>query len=76
MYTYDDDERHAMWDKLEEQAKEIAQLKGDLKAMTSFADLWYFVMDEQPMAFEKIVCEYTPAQWMHQAHLLKQRTKK
>ena len=55
---------------------EIAQLKGNLKAMTSFADLWYFVMDEKPLAFEKIVNEYSPAQWMHQAYLLKERTKK
>lgn len=54
----------------------ISALKGDLKAMTSFADLWYFVTDKKPLEFEKIVTEWMPAQWMHQAYLLKERTKK
>jgi hypothetical protein len=42
----------------------------DLKAAKHFADLWYFVMDESPMAFEKIVCEHQPKRWMDEAQKL------
>lgn len=32
-----------------------------------WADLWYFVMDEAPMEFERIVATYTPARWHAEA---------
>ncbi len=36
----------------------------------TFADLWYFVMDEAPLAFESIVTNHSPARWMDEAHKL------
>lgn len=50
---------------------EIERLRADLKAMEGFADLWYFVSDEAPLAFEKIVADYSPGRWLTEAHKLR-----
>ena len=52
---------------------EIDNLKLDLKTAQYFAELWYFVMDEIPLEFEKIVCTCSPANWMDEAVKLKQK---
>jgi len=36
-----------------------------------FADLWYFVMDECPREFAKVVAECPPSSWMREAAKLK-----
>lgn len=46
------------------QQDEIERLRG-------FADLWYFVMDEAPREFERIVAEHSPKQWMQEAAKLR-----
>ena len=48
----------------------LERLRADLKAMEGFAELWYFVSDEAPLEFEKIVAEYSPGRWMTEAHKL------
>lgn len=35
-----------------------------------WGELWYFVSDEEPMKFEKIVSEWTPRRWIDQAFKL------
>jgi hypothetical protein len=50
---------------------EVERLRADLKAMEGFADLWYFVSDEAPLDFERIVCEYTPGRWLTEAWKLR-----
>jgi len=57
---------------ISEQVKRMAR---DAAAMKGFADLWYFVMDEAPREFEKIVAEYSPTQWMQEASKLKMAMK-
>jgi hypothetical protein len=52
-------------------AAEIEELRAALKAMEGFADLWYFVSDEAPLEFEKIVAEYSPGRWLGEAHKLR-----
>lgn len=52
-------------------ADEIVRLRADLKAMEGFADLWYFVSDEAPLEFEKIVAEYSPGRWLTEANKLR-----
>jgi hypothetical protein len=42
-----------------------AQSMGD-----AWADLWYFVMDEAPLEFERIVTTVSPSQWHSEAHKL------
>jgi uncharacterized coiled-coil protein SlyX len=63
-----------MNDQLREQndlvGQACAELEADAKKMQGFADLWYFVMDENPRGFEKIVSEWSPNQWMTQAYKL------
>jgi hypothetical protein len=44
------------------------------EASNPWADCWYFVMDEAPMEFERIVTTYPPARWHDEAHKL-MRTK-
>lgn len=61
---------------LQRAADEIDLLNGNLKAMKSFADLWYFVCDEKPLQFERIVCEYSPQVWLQEAHKLMKEHKK
>ena len=39
-------------------------------ASNAWADLWYFVMDEDPMAFEQIVTGCPPRIWHSEAHKL------
>lgn len=39
-------------------------------APNAWADLWYFVMDESPMEFERIVTTVSPKQWHSEAHKL------
>jgi hypothetical protein len=56
---------------LREAKAEIERLRADLKAMEGFADLWYFVSDEAPLQFEKIVAEYSPGRWLGEAHKLR-----
>jgi len=36
----------------------------------AWADLWYFVMDEAPMEFERIVTTVSSSQWHSEAHKL------
>lgn len=49
--------------------------EADLKAMKHFADLWYFVMDEKPRSFEKIVNEWASEHWMRKASELMKETR-
>lgn len=56
---------------LRECAAELERVRADLKAMEGFADLWYFVSDEAPLEFEKIVAEYSPSRWLTEAHKLR-----
>lgn len=58
-------------DELWEALDEIESLRADLKAMEGFADLWYFVSDEAPLEFEKIVAEYSPGRWLGEAAKLR-----
>lgn len=51
--------------------QENEKLRADLKAMEGFADLWYFVSDEAPLDFEKIVAEYSPSRWLTEANKLR-----
>lgn len=51
--------------------RENERLRDNLKAMENFADLWYFVSDEAPLEFEKIVVEYSPGRWLTEAHKLR-----
>lgn len=39
-------------------------------AQDEWADLWYFVMDEAPLEFERIVTTVSPSQWHSEAHKL------
>lgn len=54
----------AIQDKLEAQEAEIERLR-------EFAELWYFVMDEAPRDFERIVSEYQPKAWLQEAAKLR-----
>ena len=63
--------RAALEDQIEQQAAEIERLRADLKAAQGFGELWYFVMDEAPMKFESIVCNYSPARWLDEAAKLR-----
>ena len=40
------------------------------QAPNPWADLWYFVMDEAPIEFERIVTTCAPDRWHHEAHIL------
>lgn len=42
----------------------------DESATNEWADLWYFVMDEAPLEFERIVTTVSPSQWNSEAHKL------
>lgn len=55
---------------LKEQASEIERLRAELAAEKKWGELWYFVSDEEPLAFEKIVSEWTPSRWIDQAYKL------
>lgn len=61
---------------------EVLKLRADIKhimgatcdscpATKDFADLWYFVMDEAPLEFERIVSEWAPSRWLDQASKLR-----
>ena len=56
---------------LVKQAHQIESLRADLKAMEGFADLWYFVSDEAPLEFEKIVNDWSPGRWLGEAAKLR-----
>jgi hypothetical protein len=56
-------------------SEQVKRMAWDAAAMKGFADLWYFVMDEAPREFEKIVAEYSPTQWMQEASKLKMAMK-
>lgn len=43
----------------------------EIKRLSEFADLWYFVMDEAPRDFERIVAEYQPKAWLQEAAKLR-----
>lgn len=49
---------------------ECQRLREELAAEKKWGELWYFVSDEAPLAFEKIVSEWTPSRWIDQAHKL------
>ena len=51
-------------------AVEIVRLRADLAAERRWGELWYFVSDEAPLEFERIVIEWTPSRWIDQAHKL------
>jgi hypothetical protein len=55
---------------LVQQAHQIASLRDELDAERKWGELWYFVSDEEPMKFEKIVSEWTPSRWIDQAYKL------
>lgn len=65
-----DKQRWEAADRLEAQDAEIARLKEEARAFKGFADLWYYVMDEKPREFERIVAEFAPNRWMTEAHKL------
>ena len=46
--------------------REIERLRGEVKSLQGFADLWYFAMDHAPGQFEKIVTTCRPESWMHE----------
>ena len=46
-------------------------LRAELESEKQWGRLWYFVSDEAPLAFEKIVCEHTPSRWIQEAHKLR-----
>ena len=50
---------------------ENEQLRADLKTEKGWSDLWYFVSDEAPMQFEKIVTDWTPSRWIGEAAKLR-----
>ena len=52
-------------------ADELDRLHADLRALKDFADLWYFVMDEAPLEFAKIVNEWSPQRWLDEATKLR-----
>lgn len=55
----------------------LAEARAETERYKSYYDLWYFVMDEAPLAFEEIVKTCSPASWMGAAqHLKKQRESK
>lgn len=41
-----------------------------MEPANAWADLWYFVMDEAPMEFERIVTTVSPKNWHTEAHKL------
>lgn len=43
----------------------------EIKRLREFAELWYFVMDEAPRDFERIVSEYQPKAWLQEAAKLR-----
>lgn len=43
----------------------------EIERLSEFADLWYFVMDEAPRDFERIVAEYQPKAWLQEAAKLR-----
>lgn len=59
-----------------EQADELDCLREDNRCLRDFAELWYYAMDEAPMAFEKIVTEYTPSSWLTQIAKHRRENKK
>lgn len=72
------DEQHETRDLLLEAAAALTAARAalsvaeqDLKVHKEFTDLWYFVMDEKPLEFERIVATYPPARWMDVAHKLR-----
>lgn len=51
-------------------SNEIDRLRAELEIERQWGKLWYFVSDEAPLAFEKIVAEWSPNRWIDQAHKL------
>lgn len=47
----------------------------EIERLRDFADLWYFIMDEAPRDFERIVAEYQPKAWLEQAAKLRRAKK-
>jgi hypothetical protein len=45
----------------------VGELEEDLRVAKSFGDLWYFVMDENPSGFEKIISEWSSSFWLDKA---------
>lgn len=61
---------------IETMQREIDALKEELHLMSGFANLWYFVMDEEPLAFERIVTEMSSQSWMDEAAKLRRGKRK
>jgi hypothetical protein len=59
-----------MGNEAEDAADEIVRLRAELSIEKRWGELWYFVSDEEPMKFEKIVSEWTPSRWIDQAFKL------
>jgi hypothetical protein len=55
---------------LVEQAHQIESLRDELRIEKQWGELWYFVSDEAPLEFERIVSEWTPGRWIGEAHKL------
>lgn len=51
-------------------ARSASRQEGKTDAPNPWADCWYFVMDEAPLEFERIVTTYPPARWHDEAHKL------
>lgn len=45
--------------------------EAEIERLREFAELWYFVMDEAPRDFERIVSEYQPKAWLQEAAKLR-----
>lgn len=58
-------------EELEGTPSELTHLRAHLKSLQDFADLWYFVMDEAPLEFAKIVCEWSSKYWLQEAAKLR-----
>ncbi len=54
---------------------EIFHLKQELKTMSEFADLWYFVIDDASREFEEIVNTCDPKIWLNEVIKLKKSRK-
>jgi hypothetical protein len=53
------------------EAELLRELLAERDALKGFADLWYFVMDEAPREFERIVAEHQPKAWLQEAAKLR-----
>ena len=49
---------------------EIRRLRAEVASEQKWGELWYFVSDDAPGEFERIVSEWTPSRWIGEAQKL------